>query len=50
MRPHLGRITIALADDHKLVRDGIRTLLASDPRLEVVAEASGRLEALEARS
>ena len=47
MPPKIGRITIALADDHELVRDGIRTLLASDPSLEIVAEAGDGLEALE---
>jgi DNA-binding NarL/FixJ family response regulator len=33
-------IRIALVDDHKLFREGIRALLATDPDLEIVAEAS----------
>jgi two-component system response regulator NreC len=30
---------ILLADDHKLMRDGIRALIASDPEMAVIAEA-----------
>jgi two-component system response regulator NreC len=33
-------ITIVLADDHELVRDGIRLVLEAEPDLEVVAEAA----------
>ncbi len=33
------RITVVLADDHKLVRDGIRLVLEREPDIEVVAEA-----------
>jgi DNA-binding NarL/FixJ family response regulator len=32
-------IKILLADDHKIVRDGLRTMIAGHPDLEVVAEA-----------
>jgi two-component system response regulator NreC len=32
-------IKIVLADDHKIVRDGLRTLLEHEPDMEVVAEA-----------
>jgi DNA-binding NarL/FixJ family response regulator len=46
MAPKMARITIALADDHKLVREGIRMLLAADPTLDVVAEASDGIDAL----
>ena len=35
----LMRIKILLADDHKIVRDGLRTLLEQQPDMEVVAEA-----------
>jgi len=35
-----------LADDHKLVRAGIRSLLQRLPDIEVVAEASDGHEAL----
>ena len=37
------KISILLADDHKILRDGIRSLLEKEPDLEVVGEAdSGR--------
>ena len=39
--------TIILADDHALVRAGIRSLLESLPDVEVVAEAGDGLEAVE---
>jgi DNA-binding NarL/FixJ family response regulator len=32
-------IRILLVDDHKIMRDGLRTLLAQQPDMEVVAEA-----------
>jgi len=32
-------IKIVLADDHKIVRDGLRTLLEHEPDMEVIAEA-----------
>jgi len=38
---------ILLADDHTLVRDGIRLLLDAQPDLEVVAEASDGAEAVD---
>lgn len=37
---------VLLADDHGIVRRGLRTLLESEPGLTVVAEASDGLEAL----
>jgi two-component system nitrate/nitrite response regulator NarL len=37
---------ILLADDHELVRDGIKALLDNEPDFEVVAEASDGREAL----
>ncbi len=40
-------IRTLLADDHTLVREGIRRLLDSDPDIEVVAEASRGPEALD---
>jgi len=39
-------IRVALVDDHELVRDGLRALLAAMPRLEVVGEAGSGAEAL----
>lgn len=40
-------ITILLADDHKLVRQGLRTMLEARPDLKVVGEAADGVEALE---
>ncbi len=34
------RVTVALADDHTLFRQGIRELLSTDPGIVIVAEAS----------
>lgn len=39
-------ISIVLADDHSLVRDGIRALLEEEPDLDVIGEVSNGLEAL----
>jgi DNA-binding NarL/FixJ family response regulator len=41
------RARILLADDHELVRSGLKLLLDSEPDLSVVAEASDGAEALE---
>lgn len=41
------KIRVMLADDHALVRAGLKLLLKSDDKIEVVAEASNGLEALE---
>jgi DNA-binding NarL/FixJ family response regulator len=40
-------ISVLVADDQSMVRAGFRMLLASDPDIEVVAEASNGLEAVE---
>jgi DNA-binding NarL/FixJ family response regulator len=40
------RIKILLADDHKIVRDGLRAMIAGHPDLEVVAEAENGRTAL----
>jgi DNA-binding NarL/FixJ family response regulator len=42
-----GRTRILLADDHALVRRGLRLILESEPDLEVVAEAADGAEAVE---
>lgn len=42
----MDTVRILLADDHKLVRAGIRSLLERLPDIEVVAEASDGREAL----
>ena len=36
----LGKITIALADDHKIVRDGLKSFLSKIPDFEIVAEVA----------
>ena len=41
-----GAARILLADDHALVRTGLRRILDDDPALHVVAEASDGAEAL----
>jgi two-component system, NarL family, nitrate/nitrite response regulator NarL len=41
-----ARISVLVADDHAVVREGLRHLLASDPDLQVVAEATTGEEAL----
>jgi two-component system response regulator NreC len=40
-------VTVALADDHAVVRQGLRLLLESDPEFVVVGEAADGFEALE---
>ena len=37
---------VLLADDHTVVRDGLRTVLDSVPDLQVVAEAADGAEAV----
>jgi NarL family two-component system response regulator LiaR len=39
-------ITILIADDHEIVRDGLRTLLELDPELRVVGEAANGTDAV----
>jgi two-component system, NarL family, response regulator DevR len=39
-------VRVFLLDDHELVREGVRSLLESDPEIEVVGEASTGAEAL----
>jgi two-component system response regulator NreC len=38
---------ILIADDHAIVRTGLRTLLQAEPTLELVGEAAGGYEAIE---
>ncbi|HLB86338.1 MAG TPA: response regulator transcription factor [Terriglobales bacterium] len=40
-------VTVVLADDHVVVRQGLRALLESDPRFIVAGEAADGLEAVE---
>ncbi|MEP0232066.1 response regulator transcription factor [Roseibium sp.] len=44
---HMRPIRVLLADDHELVRDGIRARLAQTETLEVVGEATNGREAVE---
>lgn len=43
----MATVKIALADDHKIVRDGIKTMLESQPDIDVVVEASNGNELLQ---
>jgi DNA-binding NarL/FixJ family response regulator len=45
--PTLAQIHILLADDHTIIRSGIRLLLEQQPDFKVVAEASDGREAVE---
>ncbi|MBI2832631.1 MAG: response regulator transcription factor [Chloroflexi bacterium] len=38
--------TVMLVDDHRLVRDSVRTLLGSEPDFKIVGEADGGIEGL----
>src|SRR3954453_6304062 len=42
----MSKIRILLTDDHTLFRQGIRTLIASEPDMEVVGEAANASEAV----
>jgi two-component system, NarL family, response regulator DegU len=43
----MDKINVVLADDHVLVRNGIKAMLESDTDIEVIGEASNGEEALE---
>ena len=43
----MKRIRVIIADDHSVVREGIRQILANEKDIEVVGEASDGLEALD---
>ena len=40
-------ISIVLADDHQVVRDGLRALLSAEPDFQLIGEASDGLEAVQ---
>lgn len=40
-------IRLLIADDHRIVREGLKTFLSPNPRMEVVGEACDGLEAVE---
>ncbi|NLM27921.1 MAG: response regulator transcription factor [Clostridiaceae bacterium] len=43
----MSQITVLLADDQTIIRDGLRALLETNPDIQVVAEARNGLEAYE---
>ena len=43
----MSKVRILIADDHEVVRKGLRALLAGEPGLEVVGEAQNGREAVE---
>lgn len=43
----MDSITVILADDHQIVRNGIKVLLESEGRIKVIDEAANGMEALE---
>ena len=47
MSPQQEKITVLLADDHRLVRLGFRRMLEDEPDIEVVGEADNGLQAIE---
>src|SRR5688572_10011644 len=47
MKPE-SRIRLLLVDDHPVVRDGLRRIQELEPRIQIVAEASTMLSAVEA--
>ena len=46
----MNKISVVLADDHVLVRNGIRAMLESDTDIDVIGEASNGAEALQVAS
>src|SRR5208282_4368008 len=46
-QPHQNKIRILLADDHTVMRRGLRLLLESQPEFSVVAEAADGRQAVE---
>ncbi len=44
----MARIRVLLAEDHNVVREGLRLLLSAQPDMEVIGEARNGLEAVEA--
>ena len=47
MKPSKGKfIKVLIADDHEVVRQGIKTILSETPDLRVVAEAEDGMEVL----
>jgi DNA-binding NarL/FixJ family response regulator len=45
-QPETPKITLLIADDHRLVRDGIRSLFSGEPDIEIIGEAGDGTEAI----
>ena len=43
----MNKITVLLAEDHAIVREGLRALLSSEPDIEVIAEAEDGRQSVE---
>ena len=43
---NVGAIRVFIVDDHAIVRDGIRSLLATEPDIKVVGEAENGKDAV----
>jgi NarL family two-component system response regulator LiaR len=43
----MKKIRLLVADDHPLIREGLRTLLSTEPDLELIGEASDGIEVVE---
>jgi DNA-binding NarL/FixJ family response regulator len=43
----MDKIKVAMVDDHKIVRDGIRAMFLADPGIEIVAETGDAVSMLE---
>lgn len=46
-RPNISSVRVLIADDHPVVRVGVRNMLSSEPVIEVIAEAGDGDEALD---
>ena len=47
MNEEKARFSILISDDHPVMREGLRMVIAEEPDFEVVGEASGGKEAIE---
>ena len=41
-----GTVRLLIADDHEMIRLGLRSILESDPRIRVVGEAASPQDAV----